>query len=159
MNQLFKHLHMSSDLAVEFLAVFSRMEHALKSTKYAIGDERRVDPAWDRFANDIDSDFQLIDDKQIVEASNYLLDKPPKKQVLNGSKVEFSDQVIDFNQKPTQQLILMIRTVRNNLFHGGKYLPNGEAEEGRNQCLVESSLVVLKACILLDPEVNNSYER
>jgi len=159
MNQEFQHLHMPVELAIEFIAVFSRMEHALKSTKYAIGNESRVDPAWDRFSNDINAEFQNIKEEQLTQAVSFLLTEPPKKQVIVGTRVGFVDQVIDPNQKTTQQLIRMVRTVRNNLFHGGKYLPNGEVEEGRNQRLVEASLLVLKACVRLNEEVKSSYER
>lgn len=35
MSDPFRHLHMPAELACEFLAVFSRMEYALKATEYA----------------------------------------------------------------------------------------------------------------------------
>jgi len=159
MNRVFQHLHMPAELATMFIAVFSRMEYALKSTKYAIGDESRVDPAWDRFANDIDTEFNNIENEQLSQAVTFLLTDPPRKQVLNGARIQFVNQVIDPNQRSTQQLIRMVRTVRNNLFHGGKYLPDGEVEEGRNQRLVEASLAVLLACVSLDDEVSSSYDR
>ena len=34
MDELFRHLHMAPVLAWEFLAVFSRMEYALKATEF-----------------------------------------------------------------------------------------------------------------------------
>jgi hypothetical protein len=141
------------------MASFSRAEYALKSTEYAIGNEGKVDPAWDRYANEIHDDFIKIKDKRIVDAANYLLSYPPRKQVLAGNKIRFIDQTVDRNQKSTQQVIRMVRTVRNNLFHGGKFLPNGEQEPGRNQELVASSLIILKVCISLNAEVNASYEQ
>jgi hypothetical protein len=159
MENLYRHLHITPDLAVEFMVLFSRAEYALKSTQYAIGDVGRVDPAWDRFANDIHADFVAIADKSVSEASDYLLNHPPRKQVLEGEKIGFRDQAIDYQQKSTQQLLKMIRTIRNNLFHGGKYLPLGEHEAGRNQKLIESSLIVLKVCINLHQEVRASYEQ
>lgn len=158
MEQIFRHLHMPPRLACQFLATFSRMEYALKSTKYAIGDDRKVDPAWDRFANDIHEPFMGITEPDLVEAKNYLLSHPPRKQTLAGNKITFFDQAIDANQSESQQLLLMVRTVRNNLFHGGKYLPDGEHEEGRNNLLVKHSLTVMLACSRLDVEVRSSFE-
>ena len=71
----------------------------------------------------------------------------------------FIDQTIDNNQKPAQQLLLMVRTVRNNLFHGGKYLPEGETEAGRNHELVKHALNILLSCSKIDHEVRSSFER
>ena len=34
MNDAFRHLHMPAEFAGEFLAVFSRIEYALKATEY-----------------------------------------------------------------------------------------------------------------------------
>lgn len=155
----FRHLHMPPELACQFMAAFSRMEYALKSTNYANGNENKVDPAWDRFANEIDYAFRKIEDQEIVSARTYLLKSPPRKQALDGKKLVFVTQAIDNNQSQTQQLLLMVRIVRNNLFHGGKYLPEGELEAGRNHLLVRHSLNILRACSKLIPVVRSSYER
>ncbi len=157
MEDQYRHLHMPHELAIEFMVAFSRAEYALKSAGYAIGNGKLVNPAWDEYANEIHSDFCNLEDKNITDKASYLLDEPPRKQVLNEQKVEFKDQIIDNNQKSTQQLLLMVRTVRNNLFHGGKFLPNGEHETGRNQRLVESSLAILCTCISLNERVSTIY--
>jgi hypothetical protein len=158
MEDVFRHLHISPELVCRFVAVFSRMEYALKSTRYAIGDEKYVEPAWDTFANDIDDAFFKVLDPEVVLARNYLLAHPPTKQTLAGNRVAFTDQTINTSQKQTQQLLLMVRKVRNNLFHGGKYLPQGEQETGRNHLLVQYALTVLLTCSKLDQEVCNSFE-
>ena len=157
MNQ-FRHLNMPPDLAMEFISVFSRMEHALKSTGYAIGSESKVEAAWDKFANEINDKFIQIDKAEVVSAKRFILDYPPRKQVLVKNRVEFRDQEVDSKQREAQQVLRFVRTVRNNLFHGGKYLPNGELEPGRNQLLVEKSLTLLTACLELHPRVMQSYE-
>lgn len=158
MQDIFRHLYISQELACEFLAVFSRLEYALKSTNYAVGGEKKVNPAWDAFANDINQEFSALEDQDVVEARDYLLGHPPRKQVLKDQKVVFVDQVIDPNQAKTQQVLLMVRTVRNNLFHGGKYSPDGEREAGRNNVLVRHALVVVLACSKLNVAVRSSFE-
>ena len=157
-NQIFEHLHVRPELAMEFMAVFSRVEYALKSTRYAVGNDSRVDAAWDRFANDINDNFLNIQVPRLTQATNFLLSKPPRKQVLDGNRIKFIDQTVDPNQSPAQQILRFVRTVRNNLFHGGKYLPFGENEQGRNQKLVESALIVLQFCVEIDPDVSTSYQ-
>lgn len=160
-NDPFRHLHMPRELACEFLAAFSRMEYALKATPpYVAGDENRVDALWDRFANAIDAAFAAIpqEDKPFWEAVDYLLNHPPRKQVLQDGVLTFKDQVIDQNQTQAQQTLLMVRTVRNNLFHGGKHYPDGERESGRNERLVKSSLEILNRSSALHPEVQQRYD-
>lgn len=149
---------MPADLAIEFMATFSRMEYALKSTGYALGNTGKVEPAWDRFANEIDARFNQLEDSELIDAKNLLLTSPPRKQVLQNHQVVFQIQTVDQNQRTTQQVLRFVRTVRNNLFHGGKYLPTGEMEVGRNEALVRASLKVIRACIALNATVQQSYE-
>jgi len=157
MSQVFRHLHMPAELACEFLAIFSRMEYALKATDYASQNESKVIASWDRFANEINETFGQVSDEEFATAVDYLLQHPPRKQVRRNSVLTFEDQVIDKKQKRAQQALLMVRTVRNNLFHGSKHLPDGEMEQGRNQKLVQNSLTVLRHCIRLNERVRECY--
>lgn len=158
MQNLFRHLHFDTELAVEFLALFSRMEYALKVSGFAVGKDTGVNANWDAFANAVNDDFLAIADEDVIKARTFLLEAPPRKQVLLEGHVRFADQVVDQNQAPTQQVIRMVRTTRNNLFHGGKYLPDGEQEPGRNEKLVRASLSVLRACSTLNELVRMNFE-
>lgn len=160
MNDIFRHIHMPPQLACEFLAVFSRMEYALKATgTYAMGsDGDKVSANWDKFANESKKEFSAIKDDGFQASVSYLLGQPPRKQILEKGVVRFVDQQINKAESTAQQTLLMIRTVRNNLFHGGKHYPNGETEPGRNQVLVTHALVVLKHCATLNNEVRLAYE-
>lgn len=158
MHDLLRHLHFAPELAVEFQAVFSRLEYALKVSGFASGGEEKVNANWDLFANTVDAAFLALDDASLVEARDYLLQHPPRKQVLVDKVVRFADQSIDPNQRQTQQVLRLVRTVWNNLFHNGKFLPDGEQEPGRNERLVLASLRVLRACSTLDARVRMSFE-
>jgi hypothetical protein len=158
MNIAFQHLHMPEELACNFLAIFSRAEHALKSSKFAIGNSHKVEAGWDKFANSINDSFLKIKCNVLQEAKMYLLQHPPKKQILENGLVVFVNQNRNETQNQTQQLLLMIRTVRNNLFHGGKYLPGGEIEPGRNMLLVQHSITILMECIKLNDMVYKSFQ-
>lgn len=160
-DEPFRHLHMPPDLACEFLAVFSRMEYALKATPlFVAGDENSAVALWDRFANSIDAALDSIprEDKPFWEAMDFLLNQPPRKQVLLGGALAFKDQIIDSNQRRAQQALLMVRTIRNNLFHGGKHYPDGEQEAGRNERLVRSALIILERSSTLHSDVKQRYE-
>jgi hypothetical protein len=156
----FRHLHMPPDLACEFFAVFSRMEYALKATgTYAMdGGKGKAAANWDTFANAIDDKVRALADQRAKAAMDYLLSKPPRKQLYDNGTVRFQDQEIDPRQAPTQQALLMVRTVRNNLFHGGKHIAGDEREPGRNEALVTHCVALLKACVLLDESVRVNYE-
>jgi len=158
MNNAFRHLHLPAELACEFLAVFARLEYSLKATDYASENGGNVSANWDRFANGVNEGFEQIKDEEFKAAVRFLLTRPPRKQVRRDGMLDFRDQVIDENQRTAQQVLLMVRTVRNNLFHGGKFLPDGEREQGRNQELVNHSLTVLKHCVGLNERVRQCYE-
>lgn len=159
MNQVFRHLHMSSDLVCEFIAVFSRLEYALKATRFSVGNDDGVSANWDRFANEANAIFHEIDSEVLETSVKYLFSRPPRKQVLEDrQRLNFREFEIDHAQRPLQQILLMVRTIRNNLFHGGKYLPFGEDEPGRNEALVQHSLIVLNTCALLLDDVRECYE-
>jgi len=150
---------MSGELACEFVAVFARMEYALKATRFAAGDGGHVSACWDRFANECDEHFDTKASQDLREAVDYLWNNPPRKQVLEeGRHLKFCPFKIDEGQRRMQQILLMVRTVRNNLFHGGKHLPDGEMEPGRNEALVRSGLVVLRECAQLVADVRARYE-
>lgn len=154
----FSKLKVDPALACEFLAVFARCEYALKEIPdFAQGHEGEVRPAWDLFAKTIATRFEASE-SALANAVNYLTAKPPKKQVLRDGKVEWRD--VPYNEKllPVQNLLLMVRRVRNNLFHGGKFLDIESGEEDRDQLLVQHSLTVLRECIQLEERVAAQYE-
>ncbi len=155
MHTNFFNLKVTPQLICNFLAIFSRIEYSLKATiKYADDRRTKVDPAWDRFANQINENFLRIEDEELKGAIDYLKNNPPQKQILSESKLVFKNQEIDTSQKLTQQILLMVRTVRNNLFHGGKYHEN---IEDRDELLIKHSLKVLSECIKLDQDVYRFY--
>ena len=54
-------------------------------------------------------------------------------------------------------ILLYVRRVRNNLFHGGKFNEHWFAPE-RSQKLLESSLIILYHCLDLSAPVKEAYD-
>jgi hypothetical protein len=159
MNDPFRHLHMAPELACQFFAVFSRMEYALKATpRYARDLTSRVEADWDLFARDIQAAFLAKEDQTVGEARSYLLKSPPKKQVLRNGALDFIDTPFDPAQGEVERLLILVRRVRNNLFHGGKHYPQGEQEAGRNALLVGHSLTVLEHCLAVHDDVRLRFD-
>jgi hypothetical protein len=76
---------------------------------------------------------------------------------VNGA-LRFEPRPVDSNLPKAEQVLLLVRRVRNNLFHGGKHLPDGEVETGRNAALVGYALTILTHCAGLHPDVRVRYE-
>jgi hypothetical protein len=132
------------DLVLEFFLRFARFEFALKASGYANGDHSPVDPAWDRFGRDISVDFDRRRSAELDRACEYYLLHPPNKQVLaNGSLAWSTDLPVD-RARDTELLVALVRRVRNNLFHGGKYNAGLHEETARSEELLRGGLLILE---------------
>ena len=154
----FFNLRVNQELICSFLAKFSRMEYALKETRQYLNNN--ATPNWDKFANNIDHNFTEIvnRDEELKNAVNYLKQYPPKKQSVEDGNLVFIETDFDPTQKETQQILMFVRRVRNNLFHGGKYR-NNNINGNRDEDLIKYSLLILDKCKSLDEEVEMYYKQ
>ena len=88
-------------------------------------------------------------------AIDYVLNNPPKKQVIQNGLLEWNDSRPNTNSK-ADLVLLYVRRVRNNLFHGGKFNDHWFAPE-RSEELLRYSLVILNACLEASPDVLKAY--
>jgi len=144
-------------LAWHFFVFFSRMEYALKrSGKYLMPVEK-AEPNWDKFGSDHDEAFRDSLSDPTQNAVDYIVANPPRYQIRQDGRMNWSEP----RQRGTGPLLiwlfLCIRTVRNNLFHGGKFplIPIGDPSRDRN--LLMNALVILNASLELDQEVRNCF--
>jgi hypothetical protein len=145
-------LHM---LAADFFRGFSRMEYALKATSFMKPNRRNAEADWSAFAYSIHDAISDNESEELNAAKNVLLNTPPKKQINNNGKIEWS--VTEPNsQNETDLLLQYVRRVRNNLFHGGKFNDNWFAPE-RSGELIHASSVVLGICRDVCHEVSEAY--
>ncbi|HVF61939.1 MAG TPA: hypothetical protein VNJ70_19190 [Thermoanaerobaculia bacterium] len=112
----------------------------MKAGGFALGDDTRVDADWDLFGRVINPQFNSIQDPALSEAVTYLLGRPPKKQVLIDDRLDWRDAPPDPNLSRAHRVLLAVRRVRNNLFHGGKFLAPDEPGDDRDRLLVQHSL-------------------
>jgi len=140
-------------LAFTFFKLFSRFEYALKASGY-YKNEKEANPDWDKFAKDIDHIFDGKYDANLGNAVDFLLRDPPKKQSIINGKVEFKASRV--SGTTADMLLIYVRRVRNNLFHGGKF--NGEwFDPERSEPLLRHSIVVLQACLERSKKVKEFY--
>ena len=115
------------ELLLEFFLAFSRFEYALKASglfKHHPPDPPRwpkAEPDWDRFAASLRDSFNASATDDLRQACDYMLDSPPNQQVICNDAVAWETPVRPDEETDIQFLLRMVRCVRNNLFHGGKY--------------------------------------
>lgn len=145
------------DLVLDFFLVLSRMEFALKLAGYVTGNEKKVSPDWDKFGKDIRVSFDRAPNETVSNALAYYLSVPPDKQVLIDGRLDWIPAVPTDGTEIERALIL-IRRVRNNLFHGGKYNSQAHTETARNQQLLEMGICILKQAMRILPNVQKAYD-
>ena len=155
-KELFKNLKINKDLVVEFFIYFSRFEYALKRAEYIRGNSKGAEAYWDKFVDEIKEAFDAKINTELEEAVKYLLSNPPKKQVLYEGRLSWKDNRRNKGESNIKYLLRLVRTVRNNLFHGSKFREvfDGQARDER---LIKSSLVLLKTCLELKKDLNNYF--
>ena len=129
-----------SQLAFEFFYRFSRFEFALTENGYLRFSQpgRPAIPGWFEFARERCGVYRLTAD------AAELIDAAPKRQVVaaNGC-LEWED--VDLKGSPSElgNVIQLLKTVRNNLFHGGKHGAEGWDDPVRTERLLTLGAAVL----------------
>ena len=139
-------------LAVGLFQKFARIEYALKAAGFHHG-EGEAKPNWDKFASSVSG--VLEKDPAIAAAIKYMIEKPPKKQVIRNQLLEWEEATP--NASKTHEILLCVRRVRNNLFHGGKF--NGHwFEPERSKKLLLHSLSILDARLRASTCLKEAFE-
>ena len=113
-------LRVNNELSLEFLATFSRLEYALKVTGYLQSNEGEAKADWKKFVSKIEYIFK----PKNLDDYNSLFEYKLEMLGHVGNSIDW----IEFNTSKTKNnfdcVILKIKQIRNNLFHGGKYTPS-----------------------------------
>jgi hypothetical protein len=129
----------------------------LKESGYRrAGRNAAAEPNWDQFANDIAGAFENIQSNDVRDAASYLVAEPPYRQMIVNNGLSWQPLTFPNGSHAVSQALLAIRTVRNNLFHGGKHTPH--SPPGRDEKLVRSALLVLNFCLKQNVNVRADYE-
>lgn len=155
-QRLIRHLH-ERDLVFEFFFVFSRLEYAVLRRGFIAGGNGGVSANWDSFANRHTDDFKQDQSPDLQEAVDYFLKHPPKKQIAISGNLAWSDAIPQENSKLLLRLLVLVRRVRNNLFHGEKLGQLIEGDSYRDAHLLRHGLAILYACLSLSPEVRDEF--
>jgi len=141
-------------LAAEMFRTFARFEYALKAAGFHNGDGA-AEPNWRSFAESIPATFDNPADPVLGEAVLYILDHPPKKQIVAGGILDWNEVAPDTDLQ-SDRVLIYVRRVRNNLFHGGKFNDRW-FEPQRSENLLRHSLTILHACLDASDDLRQAF--
>ena len=145
------------EIVFEFFIVFSRFEYALMRSGFINGDHRGVYANWDRFAATEKDNFNPDQTPELQEAVTYFQNRPPRKQIVEEEDLVWINTPRPDNEPLLLTLTVLIRRVRNNLFHGNKISDLLERYSPRNRDLLRYSIVILYSFLDLNSHVRNVF--
>lgn len=163
----YEQTNIDRELLLNFFLTFSRFEYALKASNYFIRPHATTNntlrppdakPDWVRFAVSLRDTFQKNKNDQLLEACEYIIESPPWKQVIVNNGVAWESPIRPERETDIEFILRMIRCIRNNLFHGGKFNNEAFEQEGRTKKLLECSLIILAEYLSLASDVKAAYD-
>ncbi|MFD1215016.1 hypothetical protein [Microbulbifer celer] len=127
-------------LAFEFFYWFSRFEFSLKENKILKSEDigANAEPGWDQFVKRFKGKFEHSAETQ------KLLDLNPKRQrVSANSTIEWKSVGLSDCSSDLCKTVRLVKTIRNNLFHGGKHGAEGWDDPIRTTELLSTGKAVL----------------
>jgi hypothetical protein len=149
--------------AYDFFWLFARFECAMKQTGkengYLCAIDRRKDknlaePDWFKLKTKLAKKLEKSKLGGVQDAITYLTGCPPWVQKVVGDNAEFQKPELK-SKEPGSQAIEAAKTVRNNLFHGGKCRP--QSEQNRDPILIKHATAVLRGCLHEDDSLKSSF--
>lgn len=123
----------------EFFYWFSRFEFALKENQFLKNhtEGARAEPGWDQFISSHEATYGLSDiGSQLVAAA-------PKRQIVGPHGIDFVPVGFDDHPSELAKVVRLLKTVRNNLFHGGKHGAEGWDDPQRILLLMDLCINIL----------------
>ncbi|MFZ5456870.1 MAG: hypothetical protein ACOY9I_14530 [Pseudomonadota bacterium] len=137
-------------LVFDFFYWFSRFEFALKETETFSkkGKYGNVEPDWDAFQE------KYKDVYSSSAALRALLEDPPKQErYLDKMSSRWEPVTFKSRDKEIHKAVRLVKTIRNNLFHGGKSSKTGWDDPERIRFLLPRALEILHSLAELDSNV------
>lgn len=152
-------LTVAPELAIEFLAVFSRLEYALKVVpSFRIAGDGEAKADWAAFSRELNGSFVTNSNPLLSEAFSYLTTEPLRYFAVQQGTLDWSPFNVPVGVTPLDKAIRVIKQVRHNLFHGGKFAIDPEASKDRDTRLLKCALVVLHEIRNQIPAIKEAYE-
>jgi len=162
--------------AVVFFLFFARFEYALKEAGFVkqrsnraaehgaphhagagVRQSKDAEVDWRKYSEHCAALLTNYKKLRFQKAIEYLRKKPPKKQIVSGDRLDWTDDSFT-GTWDMDRVLTLVRRVRNNLFHGGKRLvEHPEEAVSRDTKLLNAGLAVMEACLDWDTNLNSVF--
>lgn len=135
------------DLVLDFFWKFSVFECALKREGFLrTGRNCGAEPDWDCFGTAVRGRFAQVASPGFGDAVSKLKLLSPRRQVVRDGRLGWDRIVQGRGESEEAYVLRLLKTARNNLFHGGKY-PDGPIEEiARDRDILRTAVAILDGC-------------
>lgn len=139
--------NLDRELVLRFFWKFSVFECALKRERFLRrGRSNAAEADWECFARELQVRASNQLPTHVVNAIAHLRTLAPRRQIVRKNRIEWESVERRVGETSLAFALRQLRTVRNNLFHGGKY-PDGPIEEvARNRDVLEAAIAILHCC-------------
>ena len=138
-------------LAFEFFWKFAAFESALKRAGYRTECKDTVSSNWDKFGARYGE--KALQSTSFMHAARVLEKLNPLCQTVNEQD-ELDWRTVQRGKDSDVQFVLrLLKTIRNNLFHGGKYASRPMKEIARDEQLLRAGINLLHECYKLDTRI------
>jgi hypothetical protein len=147
------------DLVFDFFWKFSVFECALKREGFLQVDRNDgAQPNWNEFGKRISGRSGEVRADGFQDALRALVEASPQRQIVLGGRLAWQPVERRIEESEEEFALRLVKIVRNNLFHGGKY-PDGPVKEiARDRHVLLTALSVLKGCSELHPGIFSQVE-
>jgi hypothetical protein len=150
-HTLLDHLPAAEQALVSgFFGAFATAEHDLKVNGFI---RRGSEDAGrlGQFATAIRQRFRVDRPRAFAKAWRILTADPPRKQVVQRGQLGWKITERPKGASDAEWGLLLVRRVRNNLFHGAKFMLGGSNQRVRDRDLVKAAHAVLEMAMALSP--------
>jgi hypothetical protein len=130
----------TSLIAFDFFFWFSRFEYALKDNGYLRTDTpgAAAEPGWEKFTVEWETRYTLSG------SAGHLLAAPPQLQIVGeGGNLSWRPVRLTDCKTDLAKVVRLVKTIRNNLFHGGKHGSDDWDNAMRTEALLVSGKRIL----------------
>jgi hypothetical protein len=142
------------DLVLDFFWRFSVFECALKREGFLrAGRNCAAEPDWKKFGECIRDRFKEVSVNGFHEAVHTMRAVSPRRQVVRNDKLDWEELRQNPDESEEGFILRLVKTTRNNLFHGGKYPDGPIAEVAHDKKILQAALKILEGCYELHPGI------
>ena len=138
-------------LVNEFFSAFATAEYELKRMGFIRRGSEEAQADWDAYASAIRQRFRVDRPPRFAKSWRVLTSNPPRKQVVQRGRLGWKQAARPTGISDAAWGLTLVRRVRNNLFHGAKFILGPGNQFVRDRELVQAAKDILEGALDLMP--------